>query len=100
MEGCGWVPVESTDRRLFTFGKDSKSHPFLVRHFDFIYNLEMNVKETKKTLHPFFMSVIYPFVLEGGTKNLVYEYKRQKWFVEELDFHTGKKKNQYENEYD
>ena len=58
--------------------------PFLNRHFDFVYDLTFEGKNGPKTVLPYFISVIYPCVLQSEVRGLAYHYERQKWTFELL----------------
>jgi len=77
--GVGWIPVETTDKALLTFGKDRRSNPFLTRHFDFCYDLPVVIGEKEKILHPIFIPSFFPLMLQTKSSVKGFLFERQEW---------------------
>jgi hypothetical protein len=79
VDGVGWVPVESTDRQGYVFGRD-RSKVFLVKHYDFIYDITFTHEGKQRTEKPYFLSGFYPVPLHNNSS---YSGKRQGWFPQD-----------------
>jgi len=65
----GWIPAETTDKGLVSFGRDRRSNPFLTRHFDFVYELPVKFPDNQsKMLHPIFIPSYFPVMFTTKEK--------------------------------